>query len=122
ADWLLKAENAWKMKVAELQDTAAADKYYSETWLKQNPEPFVSVAEIADHFDYIRKLIGVDYIGIGSDLGDKYEFTIKGMADVSCFPLLLTELARRGWTKKELKKIISENFLRVFDEVEKKKY
>jgi len=121
ADWLTKAENDWKMKVNELKDTTAADKYYTGIWLKQNPEPTVSVADVANHFDYIKNLIGVDYIGIGSDLGDKYEFTIKGMTDVSCFPSLLIELARRGWTEKELIKITSENFLRVFEDVDKKK-
>jgi membrane dipeptidase len=120
ADWLSKAENDWKNKVNELKDTAAADKYYSDVWIKQNPEPAVSVSDVADHFDYIKKLIGVDYIGIGSDLGDRYEFTIKGMSDVSCFPTLLIELARRGWTEAELKKITSENFLRVFEDVEKR--
>lgn len=120
ADWINKAENDWKMKVNELKDTAAADKYYSDVWLKQNPEPAVSVIDVANHFDYIKKLIGVDYIGIGSDLGDRYEFTIKGMNDVSSFPTLLIELARRGWTETELKKITSENFLRVFEDVEKR--
>lgn len=122
ADWIAKAENNWKIKVNELKDTAAADKYYNEIWLKQNPEPIVSVADVANHFDYIKNLIGVDCIGIGSDLGDKYEFTIKGMTDVSCFRSLLIELVRRGWTETELKKISSENFLRVFEEVDKKKY
>lgn len=122
ADWLAKAEKDWKMKLNELKDTSATDKYYTEIWLKQNPEPTVSVADVANHFDYVKNLIGVDYIGIGSDLGDKYEFTIKGMTDVSCFPSLLTELVRRGWTVTELKKITSENFLRVFEDVEKKKY
>lgn len=122
ADWLTKAENDWKQKVKELKDTSAADKYYADIWLKQNPEPVVTLSDIANHFDYIKNLIGVDYIGIGSDLGDTYEFTINGMTDVSCFPLLLKELVRRGWTETELKKITSENFLRVFEEVEKKKY
>lgn len=120
ANWLAKAENDWNMKLNELKDTAATDKYYSEVWLKQNPEPVVSVADVANHFDHIKNLIGVDYIGIGSDLGDRYDFTIKGMTDVSCFPSLLVELARRGWTETELKKIANQNFLRVFEEVEKR--
>ncbi len=48
------------------------------------------------------------------------EYPIKGLEDVSCFPTLLIELARRGWTKTELKKITSENYLRVFAEIEKR--
>lgn len=84
----------------------------------ENSEPIVTVADMANHFDYVKKLIGVDYIGISGDY-DGLSFTIKGMEDVSCYPKLLVELAKRGWTEAELRKITSENFLRVFKEVEK---
>ncbi|HRG83785.1 MAG TPA: membrane dipeptidase, partial [Chitinophagaceae bacterium] len=67
--------------------------------------------------DYVKKLIGVDYIGIGGDY-DGIDYTIDGMEDVSCFPKLLTELAKRGWTAGELKKITNRNYLRVFEAVE----
>ena len=89
-------------------------------WQKNNPAPVVQVADLADHFDYVKKLIDVDHIGIAGDY-DGIEFTIKDMEDVASFPTLLTELARRGWTVQELRKITSENFLRVFEEVEKVK-
>lgn len=121
ANWLVKAEQDWNMKLKELKDTAATDKFYNEVWLRQNPQPVVAVADVADHFDYLKKTIGVDHIGIGSDLGDYYEFTTTGMTDVSCFPSLLIELARRGWSREELKKIARENFLRVFRAVERQK-
>lgn len=87
-------------------------------WEKDNIPPAVTVTDIVDHFDYVKKLIGVDYIGISGDY-DGLSFTIKGMEDVSCYPKLLVELAKRGWTEAELRKITSENFLRVFKEVEK---
>lgn len=121
ASWLLKAEKEWNIKLNELKDTVATDKFYAEVWLKENPQPVVTVKDVADHFDYLKKYIGVDHIGIGSDLGDYYEFTIKGMADVSCFPALFIELARRGWSKEELTGIAHRNFLRVFKEVEQQK-
>lgn len=66
----------------------------------------------------MKNLIDVDYIGISGDF-DGIDFTITGMEDVSCYPKLLTELARRGWTEKDLKKITSENYLRVFADIEK---
>jgi membrane dipeptidase len=81
--------------------------------------PEVTVSDMADHFDYVKKLIGVDYIGMAGDY-DGIFYTIKGLEDVSTFPNLLIELSRRGWTESELKKITGENFLRVFEEVEKK--
>ncbi len=88
-------------------------------WEVNNPQPIVSIPDIADHFDYVKKLIGVDYIGIGGDY-DGIEYTINEMEDVSCYPTLLIELAKRGWTSTELKKITNENYLRVFSDVEKK--
>jgi membrane dipeptidase len=78
----------------------------------------VTIKDMADHFDYVKKLIGVDYIGIGSDF-DGIDYFISGLEDVSKYPGLLIELARRGWTETELRKITGENFLRVFDHVEK---
>ena len=51
---------------------------------------------------------------------DGISFTIKGLENTSTYPNLLIELARRGWTETELKKITGENFLRVFEKVEKK--
>lgn len=86
-------------------------------WERENPIPEVNIKDVADHFDYIKKLIGVDYIGISGDF-DGIEYTVKGLEDVSCFPNILTELARRGWTGKELQKITGKNYLRVFREVE----
>jgi len=90
-----------------------------DKWEKENPEPSVTVADMADHFDHVKRIIGADYIGVAGDF-DGISFTIKGLADVSAYPTLLTELARRGWTEAELRKITSENFLRTFEAVEQK--
>ncbi|CAN5141564.1 dipeptidase [soil metagenome] len=90
-----------------------------DKWEKENPEPVVTVEHMADHFDHVKRLIGVDHIGIAGDF-DGISFTIKGLEDVSTYPVLLTELARRGWTEPELRKITGENFLRVFEAVERR--
>ena len=99
-------------------DSLELDKIH-EQWDKENPQPVITIADMANHFDYIKNLIGVEYIGIAGDY-DGIEFVIKGMEDVASYPALLTELARRGWTEKELRQITSENFLRVFEEAENK--
>jgi membrane dipeptidase len=88
-------------------------------WEKDNPQPVVDVADMADHFDYVKHLIGVEHIGIAGDF-DGITFTIKGLENTSSYPNLLIELARRGWTPVELEMISSRNFLRVFQEVEEK--
>lgn len=90
-------------------------------WEKENPKPIVTVSNVADHFDYVKKLIGVDYIGISGDY-DGITYTAEGLEDVSCYPNLLIELARRGWSDSELKRITSENFLKVFDAIEQTAY
>lgn len=99
------------------EDKALLKKVMAE-WEEKNPMPVVTVADVADHFDHVKKLIGVDYIGISGDY-DGMDYPIPGLEDVSSFPNLLIELARRGWTEKELKKITGQNFLRVFENIEK---
>ncbi|EON79488.1 putative dipeptidase [Lunatimonas lonarensis] len=88
-------------------------------WESANPLPVVTVKDFADHFDYVKNLIGVDHIGIGSDF-DGMTYLIEGMEDASAFPHILSELANRGWTESELKKVTQQNFLRVFEAVEQR--
>jgi len=79
--------------------------------------PKVTVADVADHIEYIRKLAGVDYIGIGSDY-DGNDNWPEGMGDVSTFPLLIAELIRRGWSDEDLKKVMGGNVLRALEQAE----
>jgi membrane dipeptidase len=90
-----------------------------DAWEAANPEPKVTVRDFADHFDYVKNLIGIDHIGIGSDFDGMY-YLIEGIEDASTFPNILLELANRGWTESELKKVTQENFLRVFEAVGQK--
>ncbi|MFN2393978.1 MAG: membrane dipeptidase, partial [Pyrinomonadaceae bacterium] len=71
----------------------------------------------ADHVEHLRRVAGIDHVGIGSDF-DGMSGKIEGLEDVSKFPALFAELARRGWTEAELRKLAGENFLRVFSEAE----
>lgn len=87
-------------------------------WQKQNPAPVSTLQQVADHIDYIRDLIGVDYIGIGSDY-DGITTVPEGLEDVSKFPYLFAELLRRGYSEQDLKKIAGLNVLRVMRENER---
>jgi membrane dipeptidase len=71
-----------------------------------------------DHIEHIRRVAGVDHVGIGSDF-DGIDDTIDGLEDVSTFPALFAELARRGWTEAELRKLAGENVLRALEQAEK---
>ena len=83
-----------------------------EAWVKAHPKPTVTVKDVADHIDHIKQRIGVDHIGLGSDF-DGGSVGVVGLEDVSAYPNLFVELARRGYTKEDLKKIASGNILRV---------
>ena len=67
---------------------------------------------IADHIDHVVELVGIDYVGIGSDY-DGIEVTPEGMEDISKMPLLFEELRSRGYTESDLSKIASDNFFRI---------
>lgn len=86
-------------------------------WDKANPAPRATIKDVADHIDHIRKLIGVDHIGIGGDY-DGIDTVVQGLEDVSTYPALFTELARRGYTQAELMQISNGNALRVLKAVE----
>ncbi len=81
-------------------------------WDKAHPMPRGSVKDVADHIDYIAKRIGADHVGLGGDM-DGIETTIAGMEDVSTYPALFIELARRGWSQQDLEKLASRNMMRV---------
>jgi membrane dipeptidase len=72
---------------------------------------------VADHIEHIRNVIGVDHVGIGSDL-DGIDATPIGLEDVSTFPALIAELLRRGWSAEDVKKVAGLNLLRVMRQVE----
>ena len=112
-DWRL-TRNARRRELASGfgGDTARLRAAMTE-WFQANPEPIVTLKEVADHYDHIKKLIGVDYIGIGADFDGTGGEHIQGLEDVSKYPDLLAELARRGWTDAELRKIANGNILRV---------
>ena len=79
--------------------------------------PKTSVSRVADHFDHIREVAGVEHIGIGGDF-DGNELWPEGLSDVSMYPNLFAELLRRGWTPDELKLVAGENVLRAMARAE----
>lgn len=88
-----------------------------DAYKKTHQAPAVTATDIADHIDHIKKVAGIDHIGIGGDF-DGIESVITGLEDVSKYPNLIVELLRRGYTDAEIKKITSENIIRVLHDAE----
>jgi membrane dipeptidase len=88
-----------------------------DEWKKKHPQPKATIAQVADHIDHIRKIAGVESVGIGSDF-DGIEVTPVGLDGVDKYPALFIELARRGWSDDELADLAGRNLLRVMREAE----
>ena len=73
-----------------------------------------SYKEVVDHIDHVVKLVGPDYVGIGTDF-DGIEVTPEGLEGVDKLPLITEELKVRGYSDDNIKKILGENFLRLLD-------
>ena len=78
----------------------------------------VNVSRLVDHIDHIVKLVGIDYVGIGSDF-DGVQSTLSDLVDVSELPNLTRELLRRGYSESDVDKILGGNMLRVMEAVQK---
>ena len=83
-------------------------KYYREEMKKVQP----TLGQLVDHIDHITKLVGDDYVGIGSDY-DGVSSLPLGLEDVTTYPKITEELVRRGYSKKSIRKILGGNVLRV---------
>ncbi|WP_428684420.1 dipeptidase [Sphingopyxis sp.] len=116
AQGLARTAEQARLKAMYPGDPAAADAAL-KTWDAANPVPTTNVGKVAGHIDYLKKMIGVDHIGVGGDY-DGMDSAPVGMEDVAGYPALFTELAKRGYTQAELQKIASGNMLRVLKAVE----
>jgi membrane dipeptidase len=81
-------------------------------WEAAHPRPRATLAQVADHIDHVRRVSGIDHIGLGSDFGG-ISTVPQGLETVADFPALFTELARRGYSQSDLEKIAAGNILRV---------
>jgi membrane dipeptidase len=100
-----------------LPNDTAAQRREIDAWRTANPSPKATISQVADHIEHIRKVAGVDHVGIGSDF-DGITDVIEGLEDVSTFPALFAELSRRGWSEADLRKLAGENVLRALKRAE----
>jgi membrane dipeptidase len=87
-------------------------------WTAANPGPPATLSMVADHIDHIRKVAGIDHIGLGGDF-DGITSVVAGLENVSKYPDLIAELLRRGYSDDDVRKILGRNILRVMRQAEK---
>jgi membrane dipeptidase len=88
-----------------------------EAWQAQHPRPDTTLAQVADHVEHIRRVAGIDHVGLGSDF-DGIPDAPVGLEGVNRYPALLQELLRRGWSDEDIAKLAGENLLRVLAKAE----
>lgn len=120
----------------EFSDKNAANRAHVQEWLTANNltrrdeqamayiteymaanKPYVHVSKVVDHIDHVVKLVGIDYVGLGSDFDGVGDTLPDGLKDASMYPNIIAELMKRGYTKEDIIKICSGNFFRVWEKV-----
>ncbi|HUT08673.1 MAG TPA: dipeptidase [Candidatus Latescibacteria bacterium] len=103
--------------IRAIQDEAVRAKAMAEREAvnEKLPQIRANVQDLVDHIDHVKKVVGVDYIGIGTDFDGGGG--VVGCDDVSGMIHVTEELVRRGYTDREIEKIWGGNFLRVFQKV-----
>jgi membrane dipeptidase len=110
AQYEKREEEETKRITMEVADTAEMRRRM-EAWTAANPRPRATLAQVADHIEHVRRVAGVDHVGLGSDF-DGITYVPVGLEDVTTFPQLFAELIRRGWSDDDLKKLAGRNLLR----------
>jgi membrane dipeptidase len=113
-----KLRVAREAEIAKAHPDAKAAKAALARWMKTTPAPRATIADAANHIDHIRKVAGIDHVGLGGDY-DGITSVPEGLEDVSKYPALTAELLRRGYTDEDIKKILGLNVLRVMRAAEK---
>jgi len=100
-----------------LSRTDPAFEAYAAEYAAAN-NPFPTVQRVADHIDHVKNLVGIDYVGLGSDFDGVGDSLPTGLKDVSMYPNLIAELLKRGYSKEDIEKICYKNVFRVWEAVE----
>ena len=85
-----------------------------EKWTQENPFPYASVQDVANHIDRVVQLVGVNHVGFGSDFDGVGDSLPVGLKDASAYPSLIRVLIERGYTDEDIAKICSGNLMRVW--------
>ncbi len=92
---------------------------FEQQWFAAQPRIYADVTDVADHIEHVIELAGIDHVGLGSDFDGVGDSLPTGLKDVSQYPNLVAELLRRELSEEAIRKVLGENLLRVWAEVER---
>jgi membrane dipeptidase len=93
-------------------------KQFTLNYLQQTPTVYASLDDVLDHFDHVKNLVGIDYVGIGSDYDGVGDSLPVGLKDVASYPNLIQGFIDRGYSQQDIEKVLSGNLIRVWKKVE----
>ena len=113
-DWELGFAAEMECRGLDHKDISSRKQLRAE-WAAGHPRPAAALSQVADHIDHVREVAGVGHVGLGGDY-DGTDQLPEGLQDVSCYPALIAELQRRGWSEADCGQLASGNILRVMRE------
>ncbi|MDH5631165.1 MAG: dipeptidase [Gammaproteobacteria bacterium] len=106
------------MEENKVEEDSEEVKTFTESYRQQNPYPYSTLDDVLDHFDHVVKLVGIDYVGLGSDYDGVGDSLPIGLKDVASYPNLIAGLQKRGYSEEDIAKILGGNLIRVWQQVE----
>ena len=111
------ARDVWKLDRPELSDNEAREQFKVIWEAEHGLLPYADISDVLDHIDHVVELTSIDHVGIGSDYDGVGDSLPVGLKDVSSYPNLVKGLLERGYSEQDIRKILGENLLRVWQVV-----
>jgi membrane dipeptidase len=112
------AEEEWKKDKPELTDEEVSEQFKLIWESEHGLIPYATIEDVLDHIDHVVEIAGVDHVGIGSDYDGVGDSLPVGLKSVASYPQLIDGLLVRGYSEEDVRKILGENLLRVWLEIE----
>lgn len=113
---VMELRNKWREMGPELTDQQQEQRWAEFSELRKKYLRLATVEDAVNHIQHVIDVIGIDYVGIGSDFDGGG--SIEGCTDVSMMKNITKELIRRGYSRDDIAKIWGGNFMRVMNEVQ----
>lgn len=106
------------LETHQIEKDSEEAKAFTKQFMDEWEYIYASLDDVLDHFDHVRDLVGTDHMGIGSDFEGVGDSLPAGIKDASQYPNLINGLVSRGYTEKDIEKIMGGNLMRVWRAVE----